>query len=242
MKFKKILTTILATTMVMSFGVIASADATSTATITATSAATAAGSQSIEANGDVKSPIISVEMPTKFTFLIDPYGINESGTVASPKINIVNKSDVNIDIKLVSMKAAMQNKESGAVADGVNGPLLQPAAWEDDAAMGTTKAVFLWIGGYGATFNAEKDAEKVVTDISGTDIPLSGTTSMGILGKAKYNNGAFDTIDDTNGTLTIGVNGKSNSGAVWGDKDGVDITPTFSIVPTTASANATKVS
>lgn len=243
MKMKKIIAALMTATMVMSVGVVASASATSNATINATTNATQSGSQTIEGTGDVKSPIISVNMPTKFTFLIDPYGINGAGTIASPKINIENKSNVNVDVKLTSMKAKMQNTASGAAADGVNGPLIQGADWgADDAVLGGVKGLYLWIGGYGATFNAEKDAEKVVTDVSGTEIPLSGTTSMGILGKATYNeDNEWQSSDSTNGTLTIGVNGKANTQAVWGDKDGVDVTPTFSIVPTIASPNATKV-
>lgn len=241
MKMKKIMAVLMTAAMVMSTGVIASAD-TAPATGVTTGAVTGS-STSMEGVGDIDAPVINVEMPTKFTFLIDPYKIEKAGQIVSPDLTITNKSNVNVDIRLAKMYAAYQNDFTGKEDKQ---PIIQTAPWTvggEGNPMGTSKTLYLFLNKKNTALAEDgTEAEKVISAVNpksvsvtdGTAI-LSGTTSMGILGKATYDKGAFKTIGEK-GTLTLAMQGQANEDAVWESTDGVNVTPTFDIIPTTQEA------
>jgi hypothetical protein len=207
---------ILTASMILSSGIVF-ADISTGATVNSTTSATAAGTYSIEGKGTQADIAISIDIPTEFDFILNPYKVEGKDAIISPECTITNKSDVGIKVSLISIK--------GTIAAGSDAIFAtQPISSTD----GTSKKLFLWLNvddgsgsGYATSYDSTKHGVRAV--LKSTDTTILPESELGTLA---YKNATIGTT-----TLKYKLEGSINSNATWTEEDTVTVTPVFSFTP-----------
>lgn len=179
----------------------------------------------VEVEGTTTVPTISVTVPTSASFIINPFGI-EAGDdssqkqIISPDIDIVNNSDVKMDVILDGYSATVSSK------DGSDKITLSSAAIASNSTS-VKKDVFVYLGVKNeegnVTFDAKANAKQVVK------LAASGlNTKLGTMGIANE--------DDDSDKITLAFDGSVNKNAAWNEDDAISVVPTFKFVPQMAES------
>lgn len=126
---RALLAAILAASAISATGVTAFAAATTiTAPSTPTQSDVSSDSATVVATGTTQAPVISVNVPTSMTYILNPYQITGKQQILAPNFTIENKSDVPLkvmvsdcktstapaDVKLITKEPTATSKEKEA--------------------------------------------------------------------------------------------------------------------------------
>jgi hypothetical protein len=219
-KVKSLGLSVLTASMVLSSGVAFAADKLEAPTIDEGDKQDieTAGEQAVTATGEQAEITIKVNLPTSFSYILNPYEIDEADQVLSPVSTIENLGNTAIKVSLVKATATIEgNKDS--LATLATAPITSSS---------TKKEAFLWVNisttteDPSAEYNSSTDSSKVVNDGTKTTKSLEIATLPA----------SPDDGTTAGGSIKYKLDGSLNGKASWTAEDKIIVTPTFSFTPT----------
>lgn len=218
-KTKKLLAMIMTMSMILGTACMASAETNN-----------GSAGTDVTGSGSTEAAIIDVEIPTTFTFKVDPFNTEGTGSsVTTTAMTIENKSNVPVEIQMTKLKGT---------STGTNAATFATAPLTDS----TDKNVFLWVGPVVPTFDKSSGDIASVKQSAYTEKTYSKnivsatesqeTISLGTLLQATYESGSYKETN-AKGKMYIGINGAANSNSekAWESADSIEVTATFNVVP-----------
>lgn len=221
---KKLLATILASTMVLGSVSAYAADpvapSVSGGSVTLTGDVTKG--QKIDVVSETHPVLIEVEVPTQIDILFNPFDIGGVGQVLSPVYTITNKSDVAMNATLTKWDVTTSTPATGEL------PITMATAPIKEGGVTTKKEAFLMLtsGTDGGVPSALDMKVAIPTSEKGKVVPAK-------TGVANVSYGSL--LDNTGGAksaLQLQFQGNLSSKILWSKTDSINAAPTFKFEPT----------
>lgn len=216
---KKLLATVLASTMILgSMSVSAATVPTATSgVINASGAAgTADASKAIPVIAKMEPVVIDVELPAEMEILFNPYKLDITDQIASPIYTITNKGKTAVNATLTNWEVKIESGDTKLPVTLATAPI---------ATSSTKKEVFMVLqkGGKSGEAPAGYTADNVKADKSILVPAKVGTNAVSM---------AYGTLPSGSGTLQMQFQGEMNPKVVWLSGDKITAAPTFKFEPT----------
>lgn len=216
MRAKKLLATLMATTMI--FGTAMSVYAAEITTPDESGAFTS----TVEGDSTIATPTIKITVPTDVSLTIDPYKINEKGQIVSEDKFIKNESNVPVSVGM-GLYATKKTEECDIT--------LATAALKGTE---TTKSVFAYADlvssddGQSATHTGTFDSKSVSQFALAYGTAEKHTTKANMITLAKGSENATFAAYNFQGAVT------TKNAKAWTDKDVLTVTVVFTFTPVLA--------
>lgn len=216
---KKLLATVLASTMVLgSVSAYAAAEpSTEASTLLSGEVGTISG-QTITVETKMEPVLINVEVPTKISILFNPYEVDGLGQILSPINTIENKGGTAVKAMLTTWKINITSADTKNPVTLATAPVVQKTSAKKEAFMilqtdqGGPDGIKPW-----DPLTSGKD-KNVVVPAKDSAVPVKYGTLENVLGTAK--------------TMKIQFQGNMSTNVVWEKTDTITAIPTFKFEPT----------
>lgn len=209
---KKLLATVLASTMVLgSMSAYAAVEVPSTEA-TAAAASSVGVENKITAEGEMVPVAINVDIPTKMPLLLNPYNVDNVGKVLSPVVTITNKGATAVEATLVKFETKLTSTDTKSPITLATTAIL-PAS--------VKKEVLLYL----------RQGVDATTDPVTTDFDVK-TDAPYVVKATGFVPTKYKPLAKTTGTLKLQFQGDINSKVIWNDADTIEASPIFTFAPT----------